>query len=88
MKKKQYIEDDNSNNLFKLIIKCLRNQNEPDLHSFTIKTKNGVAFVDCRSGEVYIESHYGESKQMFCGTAVAATNRLLNLGADYESVEI
>lgn len=87
MKKKQNTEDDNSNNLFRLIIKCSRNQNKPDLHSFTIKTKNGVAFVDCRCGEVFIENHSPRDKQRFCGTAVAATSRLINLGADFESVE-
>lgn len=79
---------ENNDKIFRLIIKCLKNEGKPDLHSFTIKTEKGVAFVDCRCGEVFIEIHSCDGKQQFCGTAVAATNRLLNLGADYESVEL
>lgn len=53
----------------------------PDLHSFTAKIKNGVVFVECRGYEVMVESRtYGENGKekvsTWCGTTIAAANRL------------
>ena len=74
--------------LFSTILSCMKNQSKPDVHSFTIKILNGTAFVDCRAGEVYVESHYEEVTTRFVGTAVAATNRLHALGADPDTISI
>lgn len=73
--------------LFKFILRCNRNKDTPDLHSFKISINGGVAFVECRGFEVYIEAHT-EKIERFVGTAIAATNYLEQRSADYESIEM
>lgn len=78
--------------LFKFLLKCQRNHNKPDLRSFMIDIKNGKAYVECRSGEVYIQSRvYGngfDKVKEWCGTTLAAANRLDALGADFETIDM
>lgn len=82
----------NADRLFKIIQKCQRNWYKPDLHSFVVTIKGGTAFVECRQNEVYIEARiYGidhDEVNQWCGTAVAAANRLALLGADYTTIDI
>ena len=78
-----------SDKLFKFILKCCRNHNKPDLHSFQIDTKNGRAFVECRAQEVYIEVNTIDGrKSQWAGTPIAAANRLEIMGADFETVDM
>lgn len=84
-------EQTNSDRLIKFILKCQRNQDKPDLHSFWINISGGRAYVDCRSHEVYIEMYIAtpeEKKSQWIGTAVAAANKLDILGADYRTIEM
>lgn len=79
--------------LFNFIMKCNRNAHVPDLHSFTIKINKGIAFVECRGHqEVYIETRtYGEEYdkvENWCGTPVAAANRLNKLKADLNTIDM
>ena len=78
--------------LFKVLMKCCRNRNKPDLHSFTVLILGGVAFVDCgrEDKQVLIRAYY-DGKDNFTdwvGLPVAACNRLINIGADVETIEI
>lgn len=59
--------------LFKFILKCQRNHNKPDMHSFIIRGKDSTSYVECRQYEVFIVTYYnyGTEKQ-WTGTAVAA----------------
>lgn len=82
---------DNNEKLFKFLLKCNRNHNTPDLHSFTAKIRNGTVFVDCRGYETYVESiiydkNGNEKKSKFVGTTIAAANRLEMLGIDLDSI--
>lgn len=82
-------EQTSSDKLFKFILKCQRNQDKPDLHSFMIEIEDGRAFVDCRCGEVYMQTHYNNGSSVcWSGTAVAAANRLEMLGADYSTIDM
>ena len=75
--------------MFKFILKCQKNHYKPDLHSFSVTTKRGTAFVDCRKNEVYIESYDEDCKKtQWCGPAVAAAGRLDRLGADYDTIDM
>lgn len=75
--------------LFKYILKCCKRANKPDLHSFTIWAKDGCAFVECRSHEVYIEINRKDGgKTQWCGTPIAAVTRLIKMGADFETIEV
>ncbi len=78
----------NSERLFKFILKCNRNRNKPDLHSFMIDIDGGRAFVECRGFEVFIETYEKEKKSLFAGNEIAATNFLLARGADCSSIEM
>lgn len=79
--------------LFKFILRANKNANKPDLHSFRANITNGYVWVDCRGYETYVESHtydlFGNEKiSRFVGTAVAATNRLEQLGIDFDSIDM
>ena len=74
--------------LFKLILKCQRNYNKPDIHSFMIDVKNGRAFVECRQYEVFIKFYSGDSVKEWIGTAIAAANALDIYGADYNTIDM
>ena len=82
----------NADRLFKIIQRCQKNWRKPDLHSFVVMINGGKAFVECRKNEVYIEARLyaidHDEVNQWCGTAVAAANRLTLLGADYETVDI
>lgn len=78
----------NADRLFKIIFRCARNQHKPDLHSFVVPIKNGIAYVECRSHEVFIQERYEDKTREWCGTAVAASNRLDKLGADAFQVDM
>ena len=73
--------------LFKFILRCNRHKDTPDLHSFKIAITGGVAFVECRGFEVYVEAHT-KTIERFVGTDIAVTNFLEKRGADYESIEM
>jgi hypothetical protein len=78
-----------SDRLFKFILKCQRNHNKLDLHSFMIDIEDGRAFVDCRSDGVCMQTYYNNGSSVcWSGTAVAAANRLEMLGADYETIDM
>jgi hypothetical protein len=80
-----------SDEIFKLLQKCNRNSNKPDLHSFTADVQNGTVYVECRGFEVYIESRiYGEREKVYrwVGNTMAAANRLAALNIDLLSVEM
>ena len=75
--------------LFKFILKCCRNHNKPDIHSFFINIKGGRAFVDCRQYEVVITSYFDDTEPIkWCGTPVAAANRLKMLKADINAIDM
>lgn len=84
----------NADKIFKFLQKCNRRAYCADVHSFTIKITNGSAYVECWGGnEVYIETNTctasGEEKRsQWCGTTVAAANRLEKLGAIYETIDM
>lgn len=62
----------------------------PDLHSFVADIEKGRVFVECRGYEVMIESriYNGETETVktWCGTLIAAANRLEMLKIDLNSV--
>ena len=77
---------DEDDRLYKFMLKCRRNANKPDLHSFKIETKKGTAFVECRDEEVRIDLFIGNEKKIFVLTYIAAANKLDQLGADMNTV--
>ena len=79
---------DTNDDIFRLILRCCKNHSKPDLHSFTIAIKSGIAFVDCRKNEVYIKEFYENETKEFVGLPVAAANRLEILCADVSSASI
>lgn len=74
--------------LFKCILKCQRNYNKMDLHSFVIRVEKGQAFVECRQHEVYIEIHTIDNRIKWVGTAIAAANLLDRYKADYTTIDM
>ncbi len=78
--------------LFKFLLRCQRRHNTPDLHTFYIDIKGGRAYVECRGHAVYIQSRiYGidnDKVTEWCGTTIAAANRLEKLGADYMTIDM
>ena len=82
-------EQTNSDRLFKFILKCQRNQDMSDLHSFMIDIEDGRAFIDCRRDGVCMQTYYNNGSSVcWSGTAVAAANRLEMLGAVYETIDM
>lgn len=84
---------DNGERIFKFLQRCQRDYYKPDLHTFFINVKNGRAYVECRGhNEVYIETRlYQEGVDKivkWCGTTVAAANRLEKQGADYFTIDM
>ena len=77
--------------IFKLLQKCNRNSNKPDLHSFRADIQDGTVYVECRGFEIYIESRiYGEQEKVcrWVGNTISAANRLAMLNMDLLSVEM
>lgn len=75
--------------IFKQLQHCLARANTPDLHSFMVDITGGIAFVDVRPyGEVFIETRTGnpEKVRQWCGTMIAAANRLEMFGADPDTI--
>lgn len=77
--------------IFKILHQFNKRAHIPDLHSFTAKIENGVVFVECRGYEVMVESRTysetGEEKvSTWCGTTVAAANRLEILQLDIDTI--
>lgn len=75
--------------IWKQLQYCQRHRNDPDLHSFTVNVRDGIAFVEVGTyGECFIETKTQKSADdeektvQWCGTLVAAANRLDMLGAD------
>lgn len=85
-------EMQSSDKLFRFILKCQKNYNKPDLHSFWININGGRAYVECRGYEVFMEIYIAatpeEKKIQWVGTAVAAANKLDLLGANYRTIEM
>lgn len=74
---------------------CRKHINIPDLHSFVVNIKDGIAFVEVRyPSEVYIETktqsdaETNEKTTQWCGTMVAALNRLEKFEADPETISM
>lgn len=74
---------------------CRKHINIPDLHSFVVNIKDGIAFVEAQSsGEVFIETktqsdtEKDEKTTQWCGTLVAALNRLKKFEADPETISM
>lgn len=85
------LEKTKGDKIFKLLLKCNRNTNKPDKHSFVANIENGTVYVECRGFEIYIESRiYGEQEKVvrWSGSTIAAANRLEKLGIDLISIEM
>ena len=83
----------NSDRIFKQLQYCERHIGTPDLHSFTVNIRDGIAYVEVRSyGEVFIETRTATEHATFdkvsqwCGTMIAAANRLDMFGADHDTI--
>lgn len=81
----------NGDRLFKQLQYCKRHIGTPDLHSFTVNIQDGIAYVEVRTyGEVFIETRTrGEGLDkvaQWCGTMIAAANRLDMFGADPDTI--
>jgi hypothetical protein len=81
----------NSDRIFKQLQYCIKHIGTPDLHSFTINIRDGIAYVEVRTyGEVFIETRTrGEEFDKvagWCGTMIAAANRLDMFGADPDTI--
>lgn len=81
----------NSDRIFKQLQYCKRHIGTPDLHSFTVNIRDGIAYVEVRTyGEVFIETRTrGEELDKvtrWCGTMIAAANRLDIFGADPDTI--
>ena len=69
-----------------------RRHNTPDLHSFVVRIKNGVAFVDCQGSGIFIsattsrENAEQEHNQWWC-TVEEAASKLEELGVDWNTLE-
>lgn len=75
--------------IFKFLLKCQRNRNKPDLHSFNVTIIDGTAYVECREYDVYMEIYRdGRDTEKWIGSAAAAANKLDKLGAVYESIDM
>lgn len=75
--------------IFKLLQSLERKVNVPDLHSFKARAGNGTVFVEARQGEVFISHERDNGTYVgWCGTYIAAANRLEILELDLDSVEI
>lgn len=74
--------------LFKFILKCCKNHDKPDLHTFNIQIMDGLAYVECREQEVFIRCYWDKKQVDWCGSPVAATNRLESLGADISTIDM
>lgn len=80
---------DTDDKLFKFILKCCRNHDKADVHSFWIAVEGGRAFVECRPQEVFIELiSYSGRHQKWCGYPMAAATRLESLGARYDTIDM
>lgn len=76
--------------LFKQLQYCKNHKDVPDLHSFMVDINGGVAYVEVRDyGEVFIETRNGnhEKVSQWCGTMIAAANRLEMFGADPDTIQ-
>lgn len=75
--------------IFKQLQYCWKKKDIPDLHSFMVDIAGGIAFVEVRPyGEVFIETRTGnpEKAMQWCGTMIAAANRLEMFGADPDTI--
>lgn len=79
-------EDDH---IFRLLMKIKKNIHKDDLHSFKININNGVAFVEAQNdSEVIIRVYRDDQQQIYALPYIAAANKLDQLGADYNTVEM
>lgn len=79
--------------LFKFLLKCNRDANKPDMHSFTAKIKGGVVYVECREYETYVKStvyddNGNETIKQWIGTPVAMANLLETLEIDLDTMDM
>lgn len=81
--------------IWKALQYCYKHRDKPDLHSFVVNIKGGIAFVEVREyGEAFIETKTqsnGDNEEkttQWCGTLIAACNRLEMLGADHETINM
>ncbi len=77
--------------IFKTIQAFSRRAHIPDLHSFVADIKNGTVYVECRGFEVMMESReydseWNETVKTWCGTEIAAANRLERMGIKLETI--
>ena len=78
----------NSEEFFKFVNKCQRNHDKPDKHSFSVKIKEGIAYVVGRFDGVFVEYYIGDKKHQIIGTAIAMANKLDMLEADYSTIDM
>ena len=75
--------------LGQIIVKCNKNHDVPDLHSFIIDTTGGKAFVDCKEHAVEIDVRTSEGERKITATdAICAAVQLDRLGADIHTIEM
>lgn len=82
-----------SDSIFVILTKLQISHHRKELHSFRATIKDGFVYVECRGYEVYVETHTtgtdGEERTtQFCGTTVAAANRLEMLGINMATIEM
>ena len=77
--------------IFKLLQQFNNRCHIPDLHSFVADIENGKVFVECRGFEIMVESRiFGddgtETVSTWCGSTIAAANRLELLKVDFDTI--
>ena len=78
--------------LLQFIKRCGRTK-KPDLHSFKIELKHGVAFVDCQDGAAVIDMFISDDKgnethSIQSGSFLYAAEILLHHGAKIETIDM
>ena len=78
----------NEDVIFKTILRCLKNIDKPDLHSFTIRVPGGLAYIEAEyGGGVFVDVNTGHCEHRFYnGTPMAAANYLEMIGADPKTI--
>lgn len=77
------------NGITRILKKCCRNYNVPDLHSFTAKISNGIVHVDCGRNSVSIDTYTNGDLMHHCTKDFrSAITVLFILGMDCNTVEI
>ena len=81
--------NDYNEKLYKFIKKCQRYHYKPDLHSFTVETDRGIAFVECDTHEIdiYYDVDGNHARATF-SNAIDATLFLEYLNARLDTISM